>query len=59
MVKIIDQLLPDVFYSRLLNIFDDEIDGVSWYWNSKTAATPYGEPLDNNYMFTVPGYFVK
>jgi len=52
MVKIIDQLLPDVFYSRLLNIFDDEIDGVSWYWNSKTAATPYGEPLDNNYMFT-------
>ena len=52
MVKIIDQLLPDVFYNRLSNIFDDEIDGVSWYWNSKTAATPYGEPLDNNFMFT-------
>jgi len=52
MVKIIDQLLPDVFYSRLSNIFNDEIDGVNWYWNSKTAATPYGEPLDNNFMFS-------
>ena len=52
MVKIIDQLLPDVFYNRLLNILDDEDKNFDWYWNSHTAGNVVGEPLDNNFMFT-------
>ena len=33
MVKIIDQLLPDVFYNRLLKIFDDNDKEFNWFWN--------------------------
>ena len=52
MVKVIDQLLPDSFYNRLSNIFDDYENRFNWFWNSKTAASENGEPWDNNFMFT-------
>ena len=52
MVKIIDQLLPDVFYNRLLKILDDEDKSLNWFWNSKTAEYQNGKPIDNNFMFT-------
>tara|TARA_Y100000992_G_C21210685_1_gene465275 strand:- start:51 stop:596 length:546 start_codon:yes stop_codon:yes gene_type:complete len=52
MVKIIDQLLPDVFYSRLSNILDDEDRSFNWFWNNTTAGNVNGEPLDSNFMFT-------
>ena len=38
MIKIIDQLLPDVFYNRLLKILDDEDKSLNWFWNSNTAG---------------------
>ena len=54
MVKIIDQLLPDVFYNRLLKTLDDNDDDrkFDWYWNSTTAGSINNEPLDDNFMFT-------
>ena len=52
MVKIIDQLLPDVFYNRLLKIFDDNDKEFNWFWNTRTAESANGEPLDDNFMFT-------
>ena len=52
MVKVIDKLLPDAFYGRLSNIFDDYENRFNWFWNSNTAASSNGEPWDNNFMFT-------
>ena len=52
MVKIIDQLLPDVFYNRLLKILDDNDKEFNWFWNTRTAESVNGEPLDDNFMFT-------
>ena len=52
MVKIIDQLLPDVFYNRLLKILDDNDKEFNWFWNTRTAESADGEPLDDNFMFT-------
>ena len=52
MVKIIDQLLPDVFYNRLLKILDDNDKEFNWFWNTRTAESANGEPLDDNFMFT-------
>ena len=48
MVKIIDQLLPDVFYNRLLKILDDNDKEFNWFWNTRTAESVNGEPLDEN-----------
>ena len=52
MVKVIDQFLPDSFYNRLSNIFDDYETRFNWFWNSSTAAGLNGKPWDNNFMFT-------
>ena len=51
MIKIIDQLLTDVFYNRLLKILDDEDKSLNWFWNSKTAEIKM-VTFDNNFMFT-------
>lgn len=52
MVKVVSNLLPDIFFNRLKNILDDSSAVFDWYWNSTTAKDFEKKPLDNNFMFT-------
>ena len=54
-VQIIDNLLPNLFFKKLSNIFNDKFN---WFWNSNSAEkynpsiSSNRTPLDNNFMFT-------
>ena len=52
MVKVVSNLLPDLYFNRLQEILDDSSRSFSWYWNSSTASDLQDKPLDNNFMFT-------
>ena len=52
MVKIINNLLPDIYFNRLQTILDDPSKDFDWYWNATTATDQNQDSLDNNFMFT-------
>lgn len=52
MVKVVSNLLPDIYFDRLQEILDDTSRSFSWYWNSRTASDLQQKPLDDNFMFT-------
>jgi len=52
MVKVVSNLLPDIYFDRLQEILEDTSRSFGWYWNSSTASDLQDKPLDNNFMFT-------
>ena len=52
MVKVVSNLLPNIYIDRLQEILDDTSRSFNWYWNSSTASDTQQKSLDNNFMFT-------
>ena len=48
-MQVIDNLLPNLFFNKLKNIFGK--NQFNWFWNNKTASGKDGD-LDNHFMFT-------
>ena len=44
-MQVIDNLLPNLFFNKLKNIFDK--NQFNWFWNNKTASVKDGD-LDNH-----------
>ena len=59
MVKVIDNLLPNLYLNKLKYLLsgntDEDINNKSkfnWFWNDFTSSDGKGTALDNNFMFT-------
>ena len=48
-IKVIDNLLPEIYFNKLKNILDN--NQFNWFWNNKTVSIKNSE-LDNHFMFT-------
>lgn len=51
MIKVIDELLPNIFYKNLKNLLNQG-NNFPWFWDFRTASDNKGNALDNNFMFT-------
>ena len=49
-MQVIDNLLPNLFFNKLKNIFGKK-NQFNWFWNNTTAGGKDGN-LDNHFMFT-------
>jgi len=59
MVKVVDNLLPKIYLTKLINLLDGNPDihinvksKFNWFWNDFTSSDGKGNKLDNNFMFT-------
>ena len=52
MTQLVTYIILSLFLYYGLKILDDNDKEFNWFWNTRTAESVNGEPLDDNFMFT-------